>query len=140
MFAESSHCLSLFRQEREGKGQRIPSLGFDYDTPYPGFDRSKVKGLVASLISLKPADYDKATALEITAGGRLYNVIVQDPQVGQDLIDKGRLRKRVTIIPLNGIRERRLSPQASHQQLMIEFVTNNAKASQRCVAPRSGKG
>lgn len=110
---------SLSRQEREGKKQRVPSLSFDYDTPYPDFDRSKVKGLVASLISLKPSDYDKATALEITAGGRLYNVIVQDPQVGQDLIDRGHLRKRITIIPLNGIRERRLTPQASHQPLTI---------------------
>lgn len=106
--------LSLSYQERESKRQRMPSLSFDYDSPYPGFDRSKVKGLVASLISLKPSDYDKATALEITAGGRLYNVIVQDPKIGQDLIDKGRLRKRITIIPLNGIRDRRLSPQASY--------------------------
>ena len=96
----------------------MPSLSFDYDSPYPGFDRSKVKGLVASLISLKPSDYDKATALEITAGGRLYNVIVQDPKVGQDLIDKGRLRKRITIIPLNGIGGRRLSPQVSNQSLV----------------------
>jgi len=114
----SSHlpcCSPLSYQERESKRQRVPSLGFDYDSPYPGFDRSKVKGLVASLISLKPSDYDKATALEITAGGRLYNAIVQDPQIGQDLIDKGRLRKRVTIIPLNGIRDRRLSPQVNRQ-------------------------
>jgi len=109
----STYYSSLSYQEREGKKQRAPSLSFDYDSPYPGFDRSKVKGLVASLISLKPSDYDKATALEITAGGRLYNVIVRDPQVGQDLIDKGRLRKRITIIPLNGIRDRRLSPQVN---------------------------
>jgi len=109
------YCSPLSHQERESKKQRVPSLGFDYDSPYPGFDRSKVKGLVASLISLKSSDYDKATALEITAGGRLYNVIVQDPQVGQDLIDKGHLRKRVTIIPLNGIRDRRLSPQVNRQ-------------------------
>ena len=114
-YLTASRCSSPPYQEREGKKQRVPSLGFDYESPYPGFDRSKVKGLVASLIALKPSDYDKATALEITAGGRLYNVIVQDPQVGQDLIDKGRLRKRVTIIPLNGIRERRLSPQVSRQ-------------------------
>jgi len=109
------HCSPQSCQERESKKQRVPSLGFDYDSPYPGFDRSKVKGLVASLISLKPSDHDKATALEITAGGRLYNVIVQDPQVGQDLINKGRLRKRVTIIPLNGIRDRRLSSQVSYR-------------------------
>jgi len=115
VMSQLPYCSSLSHQEWESKKQRVPSLGFDYDSPYPGFDRSKVKGLVASLISLKPSDYDKATALEITAGGRLYNIIVQNPQVGQDLIDKGRLRKRVTIIPLNGIRDRRLSPQVSHR-------------------------
>ena len=123
------YCSPLSYQERESKKQRVPSLGFDYDSPYPGFDRSKVKGLVASLISLKPCDYGKATALEITAGGRLYNVIVQDPQVGQDLIDKGRLRKRVTIIPLNGIRDRRLSPQVNRQLSEDRIVTDGPKAS-----------
>ena len=33
---------------------------------------------MASLVTLDPADYNKSTALEISAGGRLYNVVVQD--------------------------------------------------------------
>jgi structural maintenance of chromosome 2 len=54
-------------------------------------------------VSLDKENFDKATALEIAAGGRLFNVVVQDEQVGKELIMNGKLRKRVTIIPLNKI-------------------------------------
>lgn len=83
-------------------------LDFNYSAPYPNFDRSKVKGLVASLVSLPQKDYNKSTALEITAGGRLYNVVVENEKIGKDLLQNGQLRKRVTIIPLNKISARRL--------------------------------
>ena len=51
-----------------------------------GFDTRKVKGLVASLLALKPDDSDhrKSTALEIAAGGKPYNVVVEDERA-----DKG---------------------------------------------------
>lgn len=78
-------------------------MDFQYSDPTPNFDRSRVKGLVASLIHLKEEDFPKSTALEITAGGRLYNVVVQDEKVGKDLLQNGKLKKRVTIIPLNKI-------------------------------------
>lgn len=82
---------------------RVANLDFDYATPSPNFDRTKVKGLVANLVSLRQEDYNKSTALEITAGGRLYNVVVETEQVGKELLQNGRLKKRVTIIPLNKI-------------------------------------
>ncbi|OBZ73328.1 Structural maintenance of chromosomes protein 2 [Grifola frondosa] len=41
-------------ETRDRIKERISSLNFDYASPYPNFDRSKVKGLVASLISLDP--------------------------------------------------------------------------------------
>jgi structural maintenance of chromosome 2 len=70
-----------------------------------------VKGLVASLISLRKEDYNKSTALEITAGGRLYNVVVEDEKVGKDLLSKGQLKKRVTLIPLNKINATKMAAQ-----------------------------
>ncbi|EMD35993.1 hypothetical protein CERSUDRAFT_156737 [Gelatoporia subvermispora B] len=91
-------------EQRDVIKQRLSFLNFDYSAPRPGFDRSKVKGLVASLVSLSPEDYNKSTALEITAGGKLYNVVVESEQIGKDLLQNGRLRKRVTIIPLNKIK------------------------------------
>ena len=51
-------------------------------------------------------DKDKTqagTALEICAGGRLYNVVVDSAETGTQLLQNGKLRKRVTIIPLNKI-------------------------------------
>ena len=78
-------------------------MDFSYSDPTPNFDRSKVKGLVAELINLEQKNYDASTALEICAGGRLYNVVVENEVVGAQLLDKGRLRRRITLIPLNKI-------------------------------------
>lgn len=47
--------------------------------PDRGWDRSKVKGLLANLITVRDVSY--ATALEVVAGGRLYNIVV-DTEVG----------------------------------------------------------
>ncbi|KAI5123009.1 hypothetical protein M0805_007631 [Coniferiporia weirii] len=98
-------------EERDATRQRLASLDFSYTSPSPNFDRSKVKGLIASLITLDPSDYPKSTALEITAGGKLYNVVVQDEKVGKELLQNGRLKKRVTIIPLNKINSFKMSAQ-----------------------------
>jgi hypothetical protein len=87
---------------------RLSQLDFNY-TPPPGFDTRKVKGLVASLLALKPEDHGKSTALEIAAGGKLYNVVVEDERVGKDLLERGGIKKRVTLIPLNKIRAFKLS-------------------------------
>ncbi|KAF7981509.1 hypothetical protein HWV62_33069 [Athelia sp. TMB] len=97
--------------ERDAVKQRLSSLDFSYATPSPNFDRSKVKGLVASLIGLEPEHYNKSTALEITAGGKLYNVVVENEKVGKELLTNGKLKKRVTIIPLNKINAFRMSAQ-----------------------------
>jgi structural maintenance of chromosome 2 len=68
---------------------------------------------VANLINLDQSMYHNSTALEICAGGRLYNVVVEDEKVGSALLDKGKLRKRVTIIPLNKINAFRMSAEVS---------------------------
>ena len=94
---------SEFLQERDHYRQQIGGLDFAYSDPVPNFDRRQVKGLVANLISIDESDYDKSTALEIAAGGRLYNVVVDNEQIGGQLLSRGQLRKRVTLIPLNKI-------------------------------------
>jgi structural maintenance of chromosome 2 len=68
------------------------------------FDRSKVKGLVAQLITVDPSSLNQVTALEVCAGGRLYNVVVEDNVTASQLLDNGRLTRKVTMIPLNQIR------------------------------------
>jgi structural maintenance of chromosome 2 len=82
-------------------------LAFNYSDPVRGFDRSKVKGLVARLIDVKIPKY--STALEVVAGGKLFQVVVDEAITGKALLNNGKLQRRVTIIPLDKIVPRRVS-------------------------------
>ncbi|KAJ3714408.1 hypothetical protein C8R42DRAFT_747627 [Lentinula raphanica] len=66
--------------------------------------RTKVKGHVDRLVSIRPGESEKATALETAAGAQLYYVIIQDENVGKILLSEGVLKKRVTCVPLFKIR------------------------------------
>jgi structural maintenance of chromosome 2 len=83
--------------------RQVANIDFSYSDPSPNFDRSRVKGLVAQLFTLEKEHTRAGTALEICAGGRLYNVVVDSAATGKQLLENGRLKKRVTIIPLNKI-------------------------------------
>lgn len=49
-------------------------MSFEYRDPERDFDRSKVKGVVAKLVRLQ--DPTTTTALEVAAGGKLYQVLL----------------------------------------------------------------
>ncbi|CAM9448409.1 unnamed protein product, partial [Laminaria digitata] len=95
-------------------------LNFEYQDPQKNFDRSKVKGLVARLVDVK--DKAHSTALEVAAGGRLYQarrsqgcimrygVVVDTEQTSKLLVQKGKLRRRVTFVPVNKITGNPLKP------------------------------
>ncbi|KAF9881810.1 putative RecF/RecN/SMC N terminal domain-containing protein [Colletotrichum karsti] len=100
------------RQEADGLRRKVANIDFNYADPVPNFDRSKVKGLVAQLFTLDKQHTQAGTALEICAGGRLYNVVVDTEVTGTQLLQGGKLRKRVTIIPLNKIAAFKASAQA----------------------------
>ena len=96
--------MARLSSERRALEDRLPSaLQFTYADPSPDFDRSRVKGLVASLVHLDAERAKFATALETCAGGRLYSVVVEDEHVGAQLLAHGQLKKRVTLIPLSKI-------------------------------------
>ncbi|XP_030887172.1 structural maintenance of chromosomes protein 2 [Leptonychotes weddellii] len=82
---------------------------FYFRDPEKNWNRNCVKGLVASLISVK--DTSATTALELVAGERLYNVIVDTEITGKKLLEKGELKRRYTIIPLNKISARCIAPE-----------------------------
>lgn len=60
-----------------------------------------MKGVVAKLVRV--ADPAATTALEVAAGGKLYQVVVDTEQTAKALLANGQLRNRVTIIPLNKV-------------------------------------
>lgn len=107
-------------------------LNFDFKDPERGFDRKRVKGLVARLVKVTNAL--NATALEVAAGNKLFQVVVDTEQTGKLLLQKGALRSRVTILPLNRISSRCTDPakveyardlaasKGSHANLALELV------------------
>lgn len=95
--------IRKLREEADGLKKKVANVDFHFSDPSPNFDRSKVKGLVAQLFTLDKDKSTAGTALEICAGGRLYNVVVDSAETGTQLLQNGKLKKRVTIIPLNKI-------------------------------------
>lgn len=106
-YQQESHLqarIQELRRDADALKRRVANIDFSYDNPSPNFDRSRVKGLVAQLFTLDKNHTRAGTALEICAGGRLYNVVVDTAETSKQLIQKGRLRKRYTVIPLNKIK------------------------------------
>ncbi|XP_068669506.1 structural maintenance of chromosomes protein 2-1-like [Aristolochia californica] len=97
---ELEHVQKLKDEIRILSG-KLANVQFTYRDPVKNFDRSKVKGVVARLIKVK--DKSAMTALEVTARGKLFNVVVDTENTGKQLLQNGDLRRRVTIIPLNKI-------------------------------------
>ncbi|KAJ3835823.1 condensin complex subunit SMC2 [Lentinula raphanica] len=94
-------------EQHERARRNIGGLDFEYNPPF-GFDKTKVKGRVGRLVSIRPGESEKSTALETAAGARLYHVIIQDENVGKILLSEGVLKKRVTCLPLSKIRGYRI--------------------------------
>lgn len=78
---------------------QLHRLDLDYVSPSPSFDRRSVKGIVAKLISVR--DESSCRALEVCAGGKLFNVVCDTESTGRELLQKGQLKRRITILPLN---------------------------------------
>ncbi|XP_056136927.1 structural maintenance of chromosomes protein 2 [Lampris incognitus] len=111
-----SREVSKLKETYESLISCFPNLRFNYRDPEKGWDRSKVKGLLANLIKVSDVSY--ASALEVVAGGRLYNIVVDTEVTGKKLLEKGELTRRYTIIPLNKISAKTLN----------ENVINRAKS------------
>ena len=95
--------IRSLHEQSENLKRKVSNIDFTYSDPSPRFDRSRVKGLVAQLFIIDKTKAQAGTALEICAGGRLYNVVVDSAETGTQLLQNGKLKKRVTIIPLNKI-------------------------------------
>ncbi|KAJ7638237.1 condensin complex subunit SMC2 [Roridomyces roridus] len=103
-FRELKGQVRTLEDKRDRIHQNLSHLDFRYNLG-PNFDRRKVKGRVALLLSLAQENYPKAQALEVASSGKLYSVVVDDERVGKDLLSS-RLEKKVQLIPLNKIQPR----------------------------------
>lgn len=89
--------------------RRVANIDFQYTRPSSSFNPRSVKGLVAQLFNVSKKNDKAHTALEVCAGGRLFNVVVDTDANASQLLERGQLKRRVTIIPLNKIAAKRLS-------------------------------
>lgn len=88
-----SRDISRLKETYEALLARFPNLRFAYKDPEKNWNRNCVKGLVASLISVK--DTSATTALELVAGERLYNVVVDTEVTGKKLLEKRRIEASI---------------------------------------------
>ncbi|OBA23155.1 RecF/RecN/SMC protein [Metschnikowia bicuspidata var. bicuspidata NRRL YB-4993] len=96
--------LDDYQYQLNGIKREVGNIDFQYSKPYPNFDSSSVKGIAMQLFSVCDKESDKAMALQVCAGGRLYNVVVDSADTASALLERGNLRRRVTIIPLDKIK------------------------------------
>ncbi|KAG6549852.1 hypothetical protein Mapa_008834 [Marchantia paleacea] len=85
---------------------QLSGVQFSYSDPERDFQRSRVKGVVARLVHVN--DSSAMTALEVIAAGKLFFVIVDNDQTAKLLLEKGNLRRRSTIIPMNKIQSNKI--------------------------------
>ncbi|XP_037491870.1 structural maintenance of chromosomes protein 2-1 isoform X2 [Jatropha curcas] len=116
--ASEMDFLQKLKDKIRDLSAQLSNVQFTYRDPVKNFDRSKVKGVVAKLIKVK--DSSTMTALEVTAGGKLFNVVVDTENTGKQLLQNGELRRRVTIIPLNKIQSHTVPHRV--QQAAIRLV------------------
>ncbi|KAG5228563.1 structural maintenance of chromosomes protein [Salix suchowensis] len=116
--ASELELVQKLKDEIRNLSAQLSNLQFTYRDPVKNFDRSKVKGVVAKLIKVK--DSSTMTALEVTAGGKLFNVVVDTESTGKQILQNGDLRRRVTIVPLNKIQSHTVHPRV--QQAAVRLV------------------
>ncbi|KAF2979405.1 hypothetical protein EK904_006474 [Melospiza melodia maxima] len=96
--------IGRLRELSEHLMAKFPHLQFTYKHPEKNWNPNYVKGPVVSLFTVK--DLSNAKALEAVAGGKLYNIIVDTEVTGKKILERGELKHRYTIIPLNKISAR----------------------------------
>ncbi|RYG59226.1 hypothetical protein EON64_20455, partial [archaeon] len=118
--SNASEQLLALRREASQLQQSLASLeasvsarlNFEFTPPSANFNMQSVLGPVARCFTITNPSY--ATALEVTAAGKLNQIVVDTEDTGKLLLMRGALKKRVTILPLNrltskGLDEKKLS-------------------------------
>lgn len=97
--AELTHKVKQLRSNTSSLTQ------FKFDATCLG--AGKCLGRLAGLVHIKPELVSThARALEVTAGGKLYQIVVDTKETSGKILKLGKLQQRVTIIPLNAVSAR----------------------------------
>merc|ERR1712187_149550 len=108
---EIERKILICRDKIEYLGSILQKIEFKYKKSQHDFAINNIKGVVAKLIRVK--DPKNNIALEVIAGAKLYNVVIDSEETAKQLLTKGLLLQRVTMIPLNKIEKRICSKEKS---------------------------
>ncbi|KAJ7499399.1 condensin complex subunit SMC2 [Mycena latifolia] len=127
-FKELNLQVRSLQDNRERIHRDLSYLDFDYNLG-PNFDKRKVKGRVALQLSLDEENHRAAQALEVAAGGKLQSVIIDDENVGKQLLGS-QLSKKVHLIPLSKIQPRTISASEKVRTALslVRYPANVSKA------------
>eukprot|EP01116_Phalansterium_solitarium_P024546 TRINITY_DN9018_c0_g1_i1.p1 TRINITY_DN9018_c0_g1~~TRINITY_DN9018_c0_g1_i1.p1 ORF type:complete len:1029 (-),score=578.04 TRINITY_DN9018_c0_g1_i1:534-3620(-) len=114
--------VTQLRQRVETLESQLAGFECAYSMPDKNFDRRRVRGLIARLVRLRQEE--TALALEVTAGGRLHNVVVDSEQTAQ-LLTK-HVKRRYTFIPLNKIVGRSIEAGAARHAQQLAGPSSSA--------------
>ncbi|KAL5289470.1 SMC2.2 family protein [Megaselia abdita] len=98
---ELHHTQAIRSLQRDLDRKIAWSYELQYTDPEPNFDRRKVKGMVCKLFTVK--DPKHLLALSSAAGGRLMNIVTDDDITSKKIIQRGNVKQRVVVIPMNKI-------------------------------------
>lgn len=84
---------------------------------------NKIYGPLAKLFTIK--NVDTIYALEIAAGSRLYNIVVEDHNTATQLLKYGNLANRITFIPLNKITSK-IYDNNTYERIITPLLDNRA--------------
>ena len=88
-----------------------------YRDPEPNFDRRNVKGKLFNLFEVKDDRFLKA--LDLGAGGKLQEIVVQDENVSRILLKKNCFDFNVKMIPNNKILHKTVAENINHESQKI---------------------
>ena len=89
-------------------------------------ENAHIKGVHAPLYKLGNVDKEYATALEVAVGGRMANIVVDDPDVGSSVIETVRSAGagRVTCLPLSKLKPAPKSLNLPRDKGVIDYAIN----------------
>jgi structural maintenance of chromosome 2 len=97
----------------------------------PNFDRRKIIGFAGKLIRVQKKEF--LPALEKTAGGKLYNLVVDSSATAQYIFKNKLLKRRITILPLDKLSVGRNVDPRKIQKAKSLVGGSNAEAAVNCV-------
>ena len=119
---------SLRERVKQLRSIAAPFVAFKYDETALSKQGGECFGRLASLVRLDETKAEThARAMEVVAGSKLYQVVVDSKETGKALLKNGKLAQRVTLVPLDSV-----SPHMAEEHKVSKAVKKAKKEGGWC--------